>query len=185
MSKPVVFLDMDGVLSSPRAFIVQQDRPNHSDKWIDPIAVRALNMLCRAAGAEVVVSSVWRLNRTRDEFRNILERNGFDGALHEDWRTIQSREGFRGDEVREWLERHPDVSRHVILDDDGDFHPGQPLVQTDTTDGLGYRHLEEAFRVLIPDDDSALLKAMRVGARHESVGFTNRPPAAEGDPPHA
>ena len=185
MTRPVIFLDMDGVLSSPRAFIVQQDKPDRSDKWIDPIAVRALNMLCRASNAEIVVSSVWRLNRTRDEFRAILERNDFDGLLHEDWRTIQLQSGFRGDEVAEWLGRHPEVARHLILDDEGDFHPWQPLVQTDTTDGFGCRHLEQAFRVLFPDDEGAMVKAMHSNVRHDSGFFTNRPAACEGGGDHA
>lgn len=158
-SAAVIFLDMDGVLSTPRAYVAQMDLP-HPDRWIDPVAVRYLNVLCRAAGAAVVISSTWRLHETGDRFAANLARWGFAGALHSDWRTKRL-EGLRGDEVREWLSRHPEVQRHVILDDDADFYADQPLVLTDPDGGMMREHLRAALAVLLPDEPAALVRAMK------------------------
>ena len=37
-----------------------------------------------------------------------------------------SKNGFRGDETKEWLANHPQVERYAILDDGSDFHEDQP-----------------------------------------------------------
>ena len=37
--------------------------------------------------------------------------------LHEDWCTIGSRSGNRGEEVLEWLSRHPETIKFVCIDD--------------------------------------------------------------------
>lgn len=149
MSSAVIFLDMDGVLSTPRAFVVQRTRKRaRDDKWIDPVAVLYLDDLCRASGAEIVVSSTWRLTHSKRKFAAMLKRHGFTGRLHKDWRTGQSRDGFRGHEVNDWLNRHPEVEHHLILDDDGDFYPGAPLVQTDTRNGLLHEHAVAARAII-------------------------------------
>jgi len=147
----IVFLDMDGVLSTARAFAAQQHK-EFPDCQIDPIAVQYINLLCEYAEAEVVISSTWRLGRTRDEFIALLNRNGFTGKLHEDWRTKQLPSSFRGDEVEEWLHRNPGVNVHVILDDDSDFYDHQPLVKTNSLDGIMQDDLRKALEILSAGD---------------------------------
>lgn len=146
--RPIIFLDMDGVLASPRAFLAQGDARTHEDRWIDDIAVRHLSMVCTATQAFVVISSTWRIGRTRANFVDLLGRHGFQGDIHMDWKTIDSNSRFRGDEVQEWLGRHPEVKRHVILDDETDYHPGQPLVRCDTIEGMLYRQADMAHKLL-------------------------------------
>ena len=34
-------------------------------------------------------------------------------------------EGVRGHEIQEWLDKHPEVTRYAILDDDSDMLPEQ------------------------------------------------------------
>lgn len=156
--KVVVFLDFDGVVSTPRAKALQGDKPD-PDRWIDPLCVRAVNMLCQASGALIVVSSSWRKDTTRRRFGAMMTRNGFIARLHEDWRTASLPGLFRGNEVAEWLGRHPEVERHLILDDEDDFDPNQPLVRTDALNGIQLPHLRAAFRILCPDDPHALMHA--------------------------
>lgn len=152
MSDKIIFLDMDGVLSSTRAWIVNRD-VDLPDRWLDPVACKLLAILCEETGAIIVVSSTWRLSETRTSFGAILQRNYCPAALHEDWRTLQigssqSAGPGRGIEVREWMARHPEVTDYVILDDNTDFFPDQPLVLTDSHNGLGYEHFREARRIL-------------------------------------
>jgi hypothetical protein len=42
----------------------------------------------------------------------------------------------RGDEIREWLRKNPEVTKYAILDDDSDFYPDQPLFKTTFETGL-------------------------------------------------
>jgi len=154
---PVIFLDMDGVISTARAHKARAG-DIWPDRWIDAEAVANLNDLCARSGAIVVVSSTWRLNHDGGEFLTILNRNGFTGTIHDDWRTkslITAVPGsslvaatMRGEEVLEWLSRHPEVTRHVILDDDSDFLPDQPLIKTPFETGLSVGHVEVALALL-------------------------------------
>jgi hypothetical protein len=148
----IVFLDMDGVISTSRAQIVQRAFKPHPDYWIDPIGMHYLNLLCKAGNAIVVVSSSWRIGEDRQSFFEMLKRNGFSGDLHADWAT-QRINGPRGLEVAEWLTRHVDTDRHVILDDESDFLAGQPLIKTSMNYGIGLNDLIEALAILRPDVD--------------------------------
>lgn len=146
----IVFLDMDGVISTPRAQLVQRAFKPHPDCWIDPIGVHYLNLLCKAGNATVVVSSAWRIGEDRKSFSEMLNRNGFFGSLHGDWAT-QRINGPRGLEIAEWLTRHSDTLRHVILDDESDFLAGQPLIKTSMDYGIGLNDLVDALAILRPE----------------------------------
>lgn len=158
MSDRIIFLDMDGVLSTVRGWLTNTDK-EIPDRWIDPVAVKLLNIICAETDAVVVVSSTWRLNEQRANFLDILQRNGFAGSIHDDWRTkdLRPQNKNRGHEVVEWLSRHPEIEDHVILDDDSDFQDGQPLVLTDSYNGLLYEHFNEAKRILLRQPKSSLL----------------------------
>lgn len=43
---------------------------------------------------------------------------------------------LRGDEINDWLAKHPEVDKYAILDDDSDFYDDQPLFKTTFKDGL-------------------------------------------------
>lgn len=159
-NQSVIFLDMDGVISTFRAYKAQVGWPV-PDRWIDREAVANLNDLCEKSGALIVVSSTWRLNLTADNFLAILQCHGFKHAMHDDWRTKDLsitlpgsplfRATTRSEEVLEWMSRHPEVTRHVILDDDSDFLPEQPLVKTPFETGLSADHVGRALMLLGAD----------------------------------
>ncbi len=126
----------------------------------DRIAIGRLNRICHEAGAQIVISSTWRRFDSHDTI-NWLCYYGLDVDLvHEDWRTKYltikaqvhglecEQEVKRGIEVREWLSRHPEVTHHAIVDDDGDFDPDQPLVQCGFRNGLLVEHFEKIEQLL-------------------------------------
>lgn len=116
MSEPtIVFLDMDGVLATPRTRFA-----------LSRTCLRRLKSVLTANPHKVVISSSWRIVRPREYFVSL----GLD--LHEDWRTRSAANGFRGAEVNDWLKRHKNVMRYVILDDETDFLSWQLpfLIQT-------------------------------------------------------
>lgn len=169
----VIFLDMDGVIATARAHRAQRDRPL-PDRWIDGEAMGHLNALCQASGAPVVISSTWRLDTSVGEFLAIVRRNGFTGQMHRDWRTKSLNRPIgsliaaksRGDEVQEWMSRHPEVMAHVILDDDQDFYPHQPLVHTEFECGLTAADVVEAKRLLDVQESGGLHVALVKSPKH-------------------
>ena len=154
----VIFLDFDGVLNSAEWMKGFQERnPNlflHSFertlKELNPQQVQMMSKFAEEMDASVVISSSWRILHPLGELIAILTANGW-GETPIIGMTPRVHSGFRGDEVNLWLAENTfrgKVENHVIFDDDGDFHPDQPLVQTDWEQGLQECHIEHARTIL-------------------------------------
>ena len=137
----VIFLDIDGVLND--AFTIQSlldDMPtkDHLD---------CLKAIVDTTGAEIVLSSTWRLfPSARNDVRNSLDKVGLKFID----KTKELMKG-RGAEIQEWLDRHPEVDKFVILDDDdSDIKPFFPknIVKTTMYHGLLPEHVEKAISIL-------------------------------------
>ncbi len=112
----IAFLDFDGVISSPRAFIVNEGM-DHDHRWMDPVSLKLIGKLQRDYGFQLVISSTWRgIGRPRLEA--ILAPYGLDSALHDDYRTGEDEDRNRSVEINDWLNRHG-WPEYIILDDDG------------------------------------------------------------------
>ncbi|KKN16786.1 hypothetical protein LCGC14_0972480 [marine sediment metagenome] len=121
----IIFLDIDGVLNTVQTL-------QRCDGFIgmSPILVKRFNKLVKDTGAEVVLSSTWRLAKN---WRKVMAKNGLDMKFLD--RTVRLN-AIRGEEIQEWLDRH-DVEKYVILDDDTDMLPDQIHFKTDfQKDGL-------------------------------------------------
>lgn len=163
----IIFLDMDGVLNSEKFNKGEQGRSPMSfgslqfgASQIDPKGVELLNKIVEATDAHIVISSSWRHIWSPDEIGAMLEARGF---RHKDRiidKTPNSMKGFRGDEVKAWLdmdherrvvepERLP-VQSYVILDDSTDFHTDQQdnFVNTRFQVGLTPQDAQKAIRIL-------------------------------------
>jgi len=142
----VLFLDIDGVLDSVRSAIAFGGYPTGLEDIgaFDPIAIRLLQRLCDASGAQVVLSSAWR---TFVDFRAVGAAFGLP-VIDQTPLLL----GQRGDEIHAWLCEHPQVEQYAIVDDNDDMLPGQMsrFVQTCGFDGLrwgDYVRLCELFGV--------------------------------------
>lgn len=122
----VIFLDIDGVLNSKDTIQRWEDG---SFIGIDPYLVAIFNRIIFATGAQIVLSSTWRLHEDgREEVRkHVMDFIDVTPSIGY---------GHRGTEVKDWLDRHPEVEKYAILDDDSDFLPHQPLFQTTWEHGL-------------------------------------------------
>lgn len=86
-------------------------------------------------GCSVVLSSTWRMYpNTREIVRHeiceyIDVTKDMQGGAK--WGVTP-----RGVEIQEWLDRHPEVERYAILDDNSDMLPGQVLFLTSFEKGL-------------------------------------------------
>lgn len=158
MPKPIIFLDVDGVLNHRGVFL-----PRIGPDPLCPEAVRRFIALVKATSAKVVLSSTWRLGGRQTKHYRKLRTAGVLDTIHKDWRTvdlpchvesgliISGAEGARrGREIAEWLNRHPEIKDFVILDDDSDMLPEQMdrFVQTSFDTGLLDYHCQRAHAIL-------------------------------------
>lgn len=118
----VLFLDIDGVLNS-------RNTTNFDQLWpLDPYMAFLVGKIQLDTDCQVVLSSSWRHHP--------------EGVALVEKRVVKLLDKtpdcatMRGDEIKKWLEDHPEVTRYAILDDESDFHPDQPLFKTSFETGL-------------------------------------------------
>lgn len=133
----IIFLDIDGVVATAQSLA--------QDAWppaLDAESVGRVARLCSEnEDVRVVISSSWRYLYTKDEVLGRLAEHGLPSpCIHRDWRTVRldGDDQTRGDEIAEWLSRHHEVTRFVVLDDDSDFHADQLLCHVCTTFKSGF-----------------------------------------------
>lgn len=169
--RPIIFLDMDGVLNSDAAF--EKCRrgihppENIAAMTVDPVCVAWLARLVKLTKAQIVISSSWRSGIMDDlQFTNrygnktvldALRWGGFDAKSTIIGNTPKfNQDNFtRGDEIQYWMRHHSrryveGKTPYVILDDDTDFLVEQltHCVFTDAVHGLTEQEFNLAFRVL-------------------------------------
>ena len=97
----------------------------------DKKAVKILNEVLEETGAELVVSSDWRLYATLEELGDYYQSQGiskrpidttekFAEAFPREWSALRFRaelELERYMEINRWLENHPEVTNWVAVDD--------------------------------------------------------------------
>lgn len=170
MLKPVIFLDMDGVLNSPATW---GKRPLETEA-LDSDKVVRLDALAESFNCEIVISSSWRFLFELQDFRVMLAAKGLQHPARVIGMTSKAGgEGFggliqRGAEVRRWLAddlvEHREPRAFVILDDMGleSFEGlGQHLVQTRGSVGLTSRDCRSAGIAIVRQETA--LQAAKVG----------------------
>jgi hypothetical protein len=163
--KPILFLDIDGVLNSHaffkrrmspeqaaelRAYPVPQTAEEHCREMIDPAAVALLGEILDKSGALIVISSSWRIVYTLGEIGRALDANGFQHR-----RSIigvtPGGGGHRGAQIDEWLDLQCELppAHFAILDDSDDMEPHKArLVRTSYDAGLQPCHVPLVLQLL-------------------------------------
>lgn len=153
----IIFLDFDGVLNNAKWIHDLKESGVKFTSWIekdyreiDPSRVKMVSDLAIETQAKIVVSSSWRIINPLDRLQDYLRKGGMDeSVLPIDVTPRANGRDFRGDEIIMWLDNHPEVTSHVIFDDDGDFYPLQPLVKTSWDGGLCEDHVDIARGILL------------------------------------
>lgn len=143
MTTRLVFLDIDGVLNRLISWKRQARRkPAH----VDPQCLAVLHSILGETGARVVLSSSWRLVRSRMQNVRLLRRLGVQCNFAGCTPHLSMRQ--RGDEIAAFL-RKTRPADFVIIDDDRDMrYLRGRLVKTRFKSGLLPKHLHEAKRRL-------------------------------------
>lgn len=150
MSRPIIYLDIDGVLNSHRnrdsiGPIVEDDTGQHAPR-IDPRNAEPLQWLLQESGAAVVLSSAWRLHRDVDELAEWLHQNGLTGI------EIVDQTGPEGpsrySEIKDHVDELEPATPWVAIDDDPSVGRLRHRVVTDEAFGLTWRGAEKALAIL-------------------------------------
>lgn len=155
----VLFLDFDGVLNS---FRWMKANPGKSFACeVDPEPVALVAEIVRRTGAQIVVSSTWRIHHRLAALRDVLITAGYPAPCPIIGATPKSvphpepdYKHKRGFEIQAWLDAQPPdgpraVEQIAILDDDTDMSHLLPrLVQTDVHEGLQREHVERVVALL-------------------------------------
>ena len=147
----LIFLDHDGVIclsnnwggrtkkfakyrsTNPDSSKVIKDAPvSFRFDDFDKKAIKTLNEILEETGAEIVVSSDWKLYATLEELGEYYEEQGIikkpialtdnlkDCTVHGDnfiWSTMWDSEQMRTIEIKQYLHDHPEVTHWVAIDD--------------------------------------------------------------------
>jgi len=149
----ILFLDVDGVLINRKVLMAKHAAAKLTPDvrvfdYPDSVCVKLVNEILEKTGAKIVVSSCWRIGRTTEELVTLFESWGITpGAVID--RTINNWDWVRGQEIQEWLDRHPEVESFVIVDDDSDMaHLLPRLVKTKFEPGLQRVDADKAIALL-------------------------------------
>lgn len=163
----VIFLDFDGVLNSHQSATFWHNKRDQ-DKWenelykewqgslkeyiaqeLCPIALSNVEELIRnVPEAKVVISSTWRHGETVESLKKIVYPAKLISDAIVDV-TPNIRLTPRGNEIQAWLDKHPEVTNFVIIDDDSDMlHLSDNLVLTNGMHGFQYADMLLATKIL-------------------------------------
>ena len=148
-----IFLDVDGVLNCD-----ETEDCIGGYMGIEYCAVKMLKEIVETTGAQIVLCSSWKQDWYKDKKnKQDMLANYLDKRLSEEGLTIVDKTGDRGwnrgEGIKNYLARHPEITTWIILDDeiyDYEETGCMPyLVQTAWYDGgLKECHVQEAIEKL-------------------------------------
>src|SRR5207248_10437242 len=128
----VIFLDIDGVLNCK-----QTPNPRRFPFIVDPMLLKRLSELLKLTDAQVVLTSNWRYDPA-----------GMFSANHYGIPFIDTTPDLpnepRRNPILDWLRRHPDVERFIVIDDEDDQLDALPLFQPSRSAGMTHEIVEAA-----------------------------------------
>ena len=120
----VIFLDIDGVLNCKKT-----PNPRKFPFIVDPALLHRLECLLELTGAKAVLVSNWRYDPA-----------GLFSARHYGVPFIDTTPDLphepRCNPILDWLHRHPDVERFIVIDDEDDELDDLPLFQPSRRTGI-------------------------------------------------
>lgn len=140
----IIFLDIDGVLTTPKGeehwMKVRGDIfDRRGNQRFCPMAVEALNKITENTCADIVITSSWRKSIPIEEMRTIFQEQNVSGNIIDYTPVLKNSE--RGQEIKEWLNKHQPMPAYVVIDDDCEYDitehiPEERCVTTDWTKGI-------------------------------------------------
>lgn len=137
----IIFLDFDGPLIPKKAKWLT---PRQGRAQMDPCAVSLIQKLIEIDfTVQFVISSNHSLSGL-DHCKSLLQVNDLPWIVHKDWCTKITQTSLRAEQIREWLDDHPEVVDWVAIDDiplNAKLVPN--FAQCDEHEGFSYRNFLE------------------------------------------
>lgn len=148
----VIFLDFDGVLNSSASFMVEAKKRRrlketdleaynnfHVNEQLCHVCTSNFQyILDKTEDVKIVISSSWRNHFSMEELKAKLDSYFIDSSRIIGKTPTHFRR-YRGHEIAEWLEDHPEVTDYVIIDDSfigNGYEEKGKVVQTSWLSGL-------------------------------------------------
>ena len=162
MNDRILFLDIDGVLNS-KIFYKYIYKPEDGGSRFDSYCVVLVKRLVEEFSLKIVISSTWRNGVVNKLMKELTEHRLID-YLHEDWHTPVLRSASRGEEIKLWLDNHPEVHNYIILDDNENILDDQlsRFIKTSTNSGMVQERYHEARNLLLSYDQVNALTEMAI-----------------------
>lgn len=175
----VLFLDIDGVINTVGGelglrycynFDSEKDSRNKYSISLDPACLYYLRSIVQDTGCKIVISSTWRHGETVDSMKEwfncpitkdaIIDKTpSFTSLSHPELKDRKGRVQ-RGEEIKWWLDQHPEVTRYAVLDDDTDMDiVDKNFFKTCSWDGL---KKDVAKKVTMHLNEEAILEHYRM-----------------------
>ena len=122
----IIFLDIDGVLNH-NAWYKSDDYYNNifKDPDLDPNIIKMLNEVTNKYDIKIVISSSWKIDTyCIERLRKAGLENVIDCTPNLIF-NIPIDVYYRGMEINQYLQEHPEVDKYLILDDISDFDSEQ------------------------------------------------------------
>lgn len=169
--KKVIFLDIDGVLCTARSHMAFGGTKAHGFmQHLDPVGVKLIESLCDETGAEIVISSTWRVYHDYQSMLAIFMNAGMAAPnLHTQWKTRDEKKiRGRGNEIDQWIKDHNFQGSYVIIDDDSDLLEYQKpyWIACNADDGLSWTGYKKALKILLDSSPSKIIDDDRNNPAH-------------------
>lgn len=154
MIKPVVFLDIDGVVetiywekASDGTWSYNVHKYGH-EELNNKQAIGWLNELYNKVPYDIVISSSWRYKMNKDQFQELLVKSGFNPNIKViDTTPVLYQQ--RGLEIQKWLDDNNFKGKFIIIDDDCDMCYLRPfLIRCDCQLGFTIYEYQKALEIL-------------------------------------
>jgi hypothetical protein len=155
----VIFLDIDGVLTTARTSIAYNESQM---KTLDQVAVKMIASICKQGNVSICITSDWRrANPVRADFILNFSYNGGAPLIPyilktDNWKTpIFNTHCDKETEINTWLSMNPGVNAKAIIDTEvlGDslkaFH-----VRISPYDGYNFQNYLDTIKII---EEKALL----------------------------
>jgi hypothetical protein len=165
--KPIIFLDIDGVLTTMYEY--NKSRKKFWDKYelahelkmpysFNSGCVNIFNEILKKTDADIVLSSDWRTHWTLQELNNIFKFNKVIkspiGVTEVHPTSMSYLERNRGREITMYLEKHPNITTYVIVDDLdlSEFVPIGHFVRTIEREGLKQCNIKQKILKILESE---------------------------------
>lgn len=127
----VILLDIDGVLN-----VISQGHDEFGSIFHKHFEDN-LRTIIDATGAKIVLSASMRANGL-PEIQEMWKKRNLPGEVIDVTPYISMDTVPRGEEIKEWLDLHPEVTNYVIIDDDPDMLEEQMSHFVKTSDNIDH-----------------------------------------------